>query len=183
MLKALAISAMVIAFSMTIIAGVLVIGEISEPDPFAPISFVIPALIQFEDGSVPRVEGVDGPAIRLPEDANTAVLPFRWAELNTESYPVPSTFNLSVLGIGHGIVLEVFVDSPRDPFVPGTVQIVTVAPLLPAVYSSILSLADQGICESAWVHAGSATPAAAGGVETPWYSENYTVVASCSENY
>lgn len=170
-LRLLTIISTVLAVVTIALAVIVVVGWLTEEEPFDPISFINPALIQYQAGTVPRLPGIEGPAIFSDER-----LPVRWTEVNKTLEPVEATFSWTAQSFEIGASVVLFDNAPRSPFEPGVIVYDTLDAINPDILAEVELAAQTGICTSEWINIAEATPVQAGGVSTPFFSQNYTIV-------
>lgn len=151
----------------------------TEEEPYDPISFVNPALIQFSDGSVPTVNGLEGPAVMLGEPGEQ-VLPLLWFEQNAEQEPVGATFSSAMNSFGNGVTVTLrAAGTPRPSFAPGVTRHESLIAFSDEVREEVETFANQGNCVTSWVRTGTATPVAPNAVTADFFTENFWIVHPC----
>ena len=182
---------------VTLIAAMYIIIDDRGDDPYTPISVSTPALVVDSDGTIPTVDGVDGPAVIYeipPRDAagdfvpqcgseNCTVVPISYTQTNDTD----ETIIVDVVGGW----LWVNADTGEQRFVvqggaqlevlPGDTQITIPANVPDGVYEDLLEFADAGLYESAgWSVTGSLDPIG-DGEPVEVRSVNFTLVHPESE--
>ena len=177
--KTLANIAVVVAIISGIIGITVGIPIATASESWDPIGFVNPALIEYEDGTVPTIEGIDGPALYIGAEGEP-VLPLMWIEFNQESFPVETVFTSEVISWYDGSSILTHPEgTKRSDFKPGINTYHSMIPIDPGVRAEIRSLAQKGICQSTWQIVAQTTPVKIDGRETSpieFFSENYTLV-------
>jgi hypothetical protein len=170
---------LIVAGFAAMVAGGLAWYLATEETPYDPISFVNPAIVQFPDGTVPTISGIEGPAVKLGEEGE-AVLPITWTERNYEDTPVPATFNFTRQSFQLGVTIDVYDgEVDRQPFQPGIVQYDAFSAIDDKTREAVEDAASSGICVTEWQNIASATPLRESGVEASFYSQNYSIVHPC----
>lgn len=174
-------AALTYAASSALILVASVVYASTRPAPYNPITYETQQIliVNGENGTVavPRLPGIDGPAILVGTPGIAAAVPVRASACNMDTGPVPvhgiaEWHSVDPLGFRHRTA-----DGP-NVVAPGCAIRNFQNPVPADVLADVETLARQGRQNTKWHIVGEVTPLQPGGVTALWTTETFTLSLS-----